>query len=587
MAGAHMEPRNEIERELANIWQAVLRVKRVGIHDNFFDLGGHSLLAIQVISRVRNALNVDLPLRALFDLSTVETLAQLISTETAGSLATSPQSDRIPARNRVDRTVLIESRETEDIDTLLAGLESLDNETADVILDRVQDGSEPLDINPLSFSQERVWHLEQKYPGTTHYTTLNVLALERSINEMFRRHESLRTLFTIVNGMPVQVVTESHEFRLPQIDVSMAEAAAREPMAKQVFLDELRRPFVLSEGPPVRVVLIKQDEDNHIFVIVLHQLIADVWALNVFIREVTLLYSAYFNGQPSPLPELPIQFADFAHWEKQRFERGKLESQLDYWREQLAHDFSLANIPTDRPFPENSSKRGAGETLVLPLETVEAFRAFTRRENVSLYMSTLAVFKVLLYHFCKQDDICVLTGVAGRTREETEGLIGSFANPLILRTDLSGDPTFREVLQRVSKSSLEALANQDVPFDMVEQEVRRASGILDKHLFQIGFDLMVANDNSATRAQVQNINDLGVEMLVPDEDLVSGLAFRLALQEVDQDLTLNIFYCKDVFDPETITRWLKGYHRLLNAVVEEPDARISELGFLAARTVGS
>src|SRR5258706_11966074 len=146
-------------------------------------------------------------------------------------------------------------------------------------------------------------------------------------------------------------------------------------MAKQVFLDELRRPFVLSEGPPVRVVLIKQDEDNHIFVIVLHQLIADVWALNVFIREVTLLYSAYFNGQPSPLPELPIQFADFAHWEKQRFERGKLESQLDYWRAQLAQDFSLANIPTDRPFPENSSKRGAGETLVLPLETVEAFRA--------------------------------------------------------------------------------------------------------------------------------------------------------------------------------------------------------------------
>jgi hypothetical protein len=438
--------------------------------------------------------------------------------------------------------------------------------------------------------------MEQKNPGTTHYTMravlrlagpLNITILEQCLDEMFRRHESLRSVFTIFEGKPVQIVNEPREFTLPQIDLSGAAEPAREALAQQLFTEEVRRPFDLADGPGVRVVLIKLDENNHIVVVVLHQLISDAWALNVFIREVTLLYSAHFEGRPSPLPELPIQYADFARWERQRLESGELESQLAYWREQLTPNFTLATIPTDRPFPDQASTRGGGETLVLPQQTVAAFRAFTRQENVSLYMSTLAAFEVLLYHRCKQDDICVTTGVAGRTRQETEGLIGSFANALVLRTDLSGDPTFRELLQRVVKVSLGALAHQDVPFNLVEQAVRESTGIVDKQLFQIVFDLAVANDNSATSARVQNINDLRVEMLVPDEDLVIGAAVRLAIQEIEQDVVANLFYRKDLFDAETISRWLKDYQRLLEAVVAKPDARISELGFLAEHAARS
>jgi amino acid adenylation domain-containing protein len=594
-ASTYQEGRNETERELANIWQAVLGVERVGINDNFFDLGGHSLLAIQVISRVRNVLNVDLPLRALFDSPTVATLAELIAKEQpAGGVATASHADRIPARSRVAGPAPLESRESQDIETLLSGLESLQNETAVELLDQAEDFSEPLDVNPLSLSQERVWRLEEQRPGTTHYTmrsvlrltgALNVAVLQRAFDEMVRRHETLRTLFTVRDGKPVQVVNEPRPFTLPQIDLITAEPSLRETMAQQLFLSEVRRPFVLSEGPPVRAVLIKQEEESHILVIVLHQLISDAWALNVFITEVTVLYSAFIEGRPSPLPALPIQYADFARWEQQRFASGELDSQLDHWRQQLAHNFTLANIPTDRPFPEIASTRGAGETLVLPPQTVEAFRAFTRGENVSLYMSMLTAFKVLLYHLCRQDDISVMTGVAGRTREETERLIGSFANALVLRTDLSGDPTFREALQRVSKVSLEALANQDVPFNLVEQMVRESSGIVDKQLFQIVFDLTVTNDNNATRALVQNVSDLRVEMLVPDEDLVTGAAVRLSIDEVRQDVIANLFYRRDVFDAPTIAGWLKSYLQLLDAVVQNPDARISELGFVAAHAV--
>src|SRR6185369_10202638 len=392
---------------------------------------------------------------------------------------------------------------------------------------------------------------------------LNVEVLQRAFDEMVRRHETLRTLFTVRDGKPVQVVNEPQPFVLTQIDVSMEEQ--RENKAQQLYLSEVRRPFLISEGALVRALLIRQDEENHILVIVLHQLISDAWAMNVFITELTVLYSTFLQGASSPLPPLPIQYADFARWEQQRFASGELDSQMDHWRQRLAKNFKPTSIPTDRPFPEVASTRGGGETVVLPVATVEAFRALTRQENVSLYMSMLTAFKVLLFHWCEQDDIAVSTGVAGRTRQETEGLIGSFANALVLRTDLSGDPTFREALQRVSQVSLDALANQDVPFNLVEQMVRESSGIVDKQLYPIVFDLSVTNDNNNTRELVQNVNDLKVEMLVPDEDLVIGAAVRLSIDEVQQDVMANMFYRRDLFDAPTISRWLNNYVRLLNA----------------------
>jgi len=578
-ASEYQEGRNETERELANIWKAVLGVERVGIHDNFFDLGGHSLLAIQVISRVRNVFSVDLPLRALFDSPTIATFAELTGSEPVASAS----ADRIPVRSKAAGPTL-DSRESEDIESLLSGLESLLDETAVELLDQAV--SEPEDVNPLSLSQERVWRMEEQKPGTTHFTMrsvlrltgpLNVEVLQRAFDEMVRRHETLRTLFTVRDGKPVQVVNEPQPFVLTQIDVSMEEQ--RENKAQQLYLSEVRRPFVISEGALVRALLIKQDEENHILVIVLHQLISDAWAMNVFITELTVLYSTFLQGASSPLPPLPIQYADFARWEQQRFASGELDSQMDHWRQRLAKNFKPTSIPTDRPFPEVASTRGGGETVVLPAATVEAFRALTRQENVSLYMSMLTAFKVLLSHWCEQDDIAVSTGVAGRTRQETEGLIGSFANALVLRTDLSGDPTFREALQRVSQVSLDALANQDVPFNLVEQMVRESSGIVDKQLYPIVFDLSVTNDNNNTRELVQNVNDLKVEMLVPDEDLVIGAAIRLSIDEVQQDVMANMFYRRDLFDAPTISRWLNSYVRLLNAIVANPEARISELKF--------
>src|SRR6185503_14591753 len=331
-ASAYQEGRNETERELANIWRAVLGVERVGIHDNFFDLGGHSLLAIQVISRVRNVFSVDLPLRALFDSPTVATFSELIG----GGVSSS--ADRIPVRSKVSGPTL-ESRESEDIESLLSDLESLLDETAVELLDEA--ASEPEDVNPLSLSQERVWRMEEQKPGTTHFTMrsvlrltgpLNVEVLQRAFDEMVRRHETLRTLFTVRDGKPVQVVNEPGPFKLNQIDVSMEGPSQRDDKAQQLYLSEVRRPFVISEGALVRALLIKQDEENHILVIVLHQLISDAWAMNVFITELTVLYSAFLQGGSSPLPALPIQYADFARWEQQRFASGELDSQMDHWR---------------------------------------------------------------------------------------------------------------------------------------------------------------------------------------------------------------------------------------------------------------
>jgi amino acid adenylation domain-containing protein len=437
---------------------------------------------------------------------------------------------------------------------------------------------------PLSFAQQRLWFLDQLVPGNPFYNIpavlrirapLDAAVLERSLNEIVRRHEILRTTFVPVNGEPVQVVAPALRLALPLVDLRDRPAAEREAEAGRLATAEARRLFDIAQGPLLRATLLRLDAADHVLLLTMHHIVSDGWSMGLLLRELTALYDAFAVGRPSPLPELPLQYADFAVWQRAWLQGPVLNAQLAYWRRQLA-GLPALQLPTDRPRPPVQAFRGAFQPLQLPPALTAALKALSQREGTTLFMTLLAAFKTLLFRYTGQDDVVVGSPIAGRTRAEIEGLIGFFVNSLVLRTDLSGDPPFREALGRVREVALGAYAHQDLPFERLVEELQPARDLSRNPLFQVTFQLL--NTPSAPRPTA--------DPDVPPLDVQRGTSIfdvAFTLWEGPQGLTGGLEYDTDLFDAGTIERMAGHIETLLAGAVADPNQRLSELPLLTDR----
>ena len=535
IAGNHVAARTELEEFIAGLWQETLSLDIVGIHDNFFDLGGHSLLLGQIVSKLQAAFKINVALGDFFEQPTVRALAEIVRTA-------------LGVKEGFDTPIVSVSRP-----------------------DRL----------PLSFAQERLWFLHQLEPDTAAYNIptatliegqLNVDAFNEALNEVVRRHEALRTTFAVTDGQPAQVILSELRLALPVVDLSNLSKAESEAKARQLVIEYAQRPFNLSEAPLLRVILLKLTDDKHVFVTV-HHIVADAWSIGIFFNEISILYDIYSGGRSSPLPDLPVQYADFAVWQRQRLQGETLESQISYWKKQLGDNLPIAELPADRPRPVRETFRGSRQYFVLPESLVDAIKELSRREGTTLFMLLLGAFKTLLYRYTDHESVIVGSPIAGRNRAEVDNLIGIFVNTLVLRTDLSGNPSFRDLLRRVREACLGAYAHQELPFEKLVEELQPARDLSRNPLFQVMFILQ------NIPVSVVNLTGLTARRLEVD----SGTAkFDLTLSLAEQDKKLIGFfeYNTDLFDHSTIERMIGHFQRLLEGIVANPDQSISTLPLL-------
>ncbi|NVJ07525.1 non-ribosomal peptide synthase/polyketide synthase, partial [Myxococcus sp. AM001] len=536
----YVAPRTATEKTLAAIFVDVLKVERVGLDGDFFELGGHSLLATQLVSRVREELQVELPLRDIFECPTVEKLAQRLdrTSKTEGG-AQPPPLVRVPR----DRAL------------------------------------------PLSFAQQRLWFLAQLEPGSIVYNVpasvrlsgaLNVPALEESFDALVRRHEALRTTFRTEGGSPVQVVDPQGRARLDIVDLRSLPAARREEEAQRIAQEASQRPFDLESGPLLRLALLALSEQDHVLVLVMHHIVSDGWSMGLLVRELTELYAAFSQGQPSRLPELPLQYADYAVWQREWLQGDVLDAQLGYWRKQLAGAPVALELPTDRPRPAVQSLEGAYVPFSLGRALSDAVHALARREGVTPFMVLLAAFQAVLARYSGQDDVSVGSPIAGRTRAETEGLIGFFVNTLVLRTRLDGSPSFRELLARVREVTLGAYAHQDVPFEKLVEALRPERSLSHSPLFQVMLTFDSTPDAGGDAQADMGMKHVAVEHRVSRFDLSLGFV------EGKDGFSGGLEYSTVLFEPETAARLLAHLKTLLEGALAEPDRSVFALPLLDA-----
>jgi amino acid adenylation domain-containing protein len=531
-------PRTPMEDLLATIWAELLHRDRMGIHEDFFAAGGHSLLATQLVSRIREIFRVELKLRAVFEAPTIAGLAEHILTAQRSGLALeTPPLRPVPRRG-------------EDL--------------------------------PLSFAQQRLWFLDQLDPGSAAYNLLNSVRLEGELNvpalvksfgEMVRRHESLRTTFTAMGGEPVQRISEPEGFALPLIDLSgLGEAARAE--ALRLAREDARRPFDLERGPLFRPQLMRLGPEEHGMLATMHHIIGDRWSTSLCIRELRALYEAFSSGMPSPLPELPVQYADFATWQRQYLTGERLKSQLSHWRERLSGAPAVLSLPLDRPRPAMRRFRGASVSFRLPEETQVELARLRHSNAATLFMVLLAAFEVLLSRWSGQEDLVVGSPVAGRSRLEVENLIGFFVNTLALRGDVSGDPSFIELLSRVRQETLTAYAYEELPFEKLVEELQPERSLAHSPLFQV----MLALENvppSKLELLGLSLTSLGLAAENNKFDLT------VILTETASGLACSWGYDSDLFDAATMRRCQGYFQELLRAAATEPSRCLSELSWLS------
>jgi amino acid adenylation domain-containing protein len=532
----YLAPRTPVEEVLAAVWSEVLGIDRIGVRDSFFDLGGHSLLATRVISRVRTTLGVELPLRTLFEAPTVARLAAAVEDRMRQGGAAPPL---VPAGR--DRVI------------------------------------------PLSFAQQRLWFLHQIEDVGAAYTIpvalrlggpLDAVALAGAFREVVRRHESLRTRFVTVEGEPRQVIDPAGPAPLPRLDLAGLPPEHREAEIRHRVREEMERPFDLSAGPLFETLLLRLGEDDHLLLARLHHILGDAWSLDILGREVGALYEAFAAGRPSPLPELRVQSADFAIWQREWLRGEVLEAELQVWRRRLAGLPPVLDLPTDRPRPAVQTFRGASRGLELSDALAGRLRDLSRQRGATLFMTLLAGFQGLLARFTGQEDVSVGAPVAGRTRVETEGLIGFFVNTLVLRGDLSGDPDFLELLGRVRETALEAYSHQELPFEKLVEEIRPERSLSHSPLFQVVFQL-----THAAPAPPLRLPGLTVAPLA-DETTTAKFDLTLTVAESAGRLNAALEYNVDLFDSPTIVRLLERFQRLLDAAAADPRQRLSDLPLL-------
>ena len=539
-AGEAASPRTELEEVLAGIWAEVLGVGTVGVYDDFFALGGHSLLVTQVAARARRALGVELPFRDLFRAPTVAAAA--------------------------------------------ARVEALRREGGVPEAPPIRAGAGEGEF-PLSFAQSRLWFIHQLDPASAVYNIPAALAvhgevdaavLERVLAEIARRHEALRTVFRVAAGEPVQVVRPAAGARLQVVELSGHPADARDDAVSRAMREEAARPFDLERGPLFRAALLRVEPGRSILLFTLHHVVADEWSVRVLVREASALYAAFSSGEPSPLADLPVQYADYALWQREWLRGEALERRLDFWRERLAGAPAVLDLPTDRARPAAPSDRAGVVRFALPPELSSDLRGLSRREGVTPFMALLSAFCVLLSRWSGQDDVVVGTPVAGRGRVELEDLVGFFANTLAMRTRLSGEPTVRGLLARVREGVLDAQAHADLPFERLVDALGTERRADRTPLFQAMLTLERAVWESGPR-----LGDLPVE---PLETGTGAAPFDLTLLMRDEGerFTGTAEFRAELWDRETVERMTGHLAVLLAGMAASPDARVSDLPMLTA-----
>ncbi|MGN3335014.1 pyoverdine non-ribosomal peptide synthetase PvdD [Pseudomonas aeruginosa] len=527
---AYRAPGSELEQRIAAIWAEILGVERVGLDDNFFELGGHSLLATRVISRVRQEQQLDASLKALFERPVLEAFAQGLE-RTTDAVSTIPLADR----------------------------------------------QQPL---ALSFAQERQWFLWQLEPESAAYHIpsalrlrgrLDVDALQRSFDSLVARHETLRTRFRLEGGRSYQQVQ-------PAVSVSIE----REQFGEEGLIERIQaivvQPFDLEREPLLRVNLLQLAEDDHVLVLVQHHIVSDGWSMQVMVEELVQLYAAYSRGLDVVLPALPIQYADYALWQRSWMEAGEKERQLAYWTGLLGGEQPVLELPFDRPRPARQSHRGAQLGFELPRELVEAVRALAQREGASSFMLLLASFQTLLYRYSGQADIRVGVPIANRNRVETERLIGFFVNTQVLKADLDGRMGFDELLAQARQRALEAQAHQDLPFEQLVEALQPERNASHNPLFQVLF-----NHQSEIRSVTPEVQleDLRLEGLAWDGQ-TAQFDLTLDIQEDENGIWASFDYATDLFDASTVERLAGHWRNLLRGIVANPRQRLGELPLLDA-----
>ncbi|HEX4965432.1 MAG TPA: amino acid adenylation domain-containing protein [Thermoanaerobaculia bacterium] len=546
-AGAeHTAPRTPVEQILAGIWERVLGASDVGAHDNFFDLGGHSLLATQVVSRMRQAFRVELPLRTLFESPTVAELAVRVEearlADTAEGAA-APPIVPVPREGRL----------------------------------------------PLSFGQQRLWFLDQLEPGSIAYNLPTALrlggnfspaALAASLGEVIRRHEALRTVFRLQGGEdePEQVILPPTAVPLPLADLSALPPIQRMAESRRLATAEVRRPFDLARGPLMRAGLIRLAPEEHLLLLSLHHIASDGWSMGILVREVTALYAAASTGQPALLPKLPVQYADYAAWQRRWLAGEVLASHLAYWRRALAGVPPLLDLPTDRPRPPMQTFRGARRMLPLPPELAAAVRELARSEGLTSFMVLLATFQLLLSRCSGQPIVAVGTPIANRNRAETEELIGFFVNNLVLACDLGGEPGFRALLARVREAALNAYAHQGLPFEKLVEELAPERNLAHAPLFQVLFSFQVSQSGAPAAAEAGG----GLALAPAESDMgAAKYDLTLAVEEWAHGFAAALELNTDLFDAATGSRMLSQLRDLLAAAVADPETPVGELPLMA------
>ncbi|OXS22705.1 non-ribosomal peptide synthetase [Pseudomonas fluorescens] len=536
----HVEPATPLQQQIAAIWREVLGVQQVGLRDDFFALGGHSLLATQIVSRTRQACDVELPLRTLFDASELEAFAtQVALIQAAG------QRNQHTAIARVDRR-------------------------------------QPV---PLSYSQQRMWFLWQMEPDSPAYNVggmarlrgvLDVGRFEAALQALIMRHETLRTTFPSVDGVACQRVAAQTGVRMDWQDLSALDAAERQKRLQQLADHEAHTPFNLETGPLLRACLVKAGEQEHYLVLTLHHIVTEGWAMDIFARELSALYEAFIDERESPLAPLPVQYLDYSVWQRQWLESGERQRQLDYWTAQLGSEHPLLELPADRPRPPVQSHQGELYRFDLSDELAARVRAFNAERGLTLFMTMTATLAVLLYRYSGQTDLRIGAPVANRIRPESEGLIGAFLNTQVLRCQLDGQMNVHELFEHVRHTVIEGQSHQDLPFDHLVEALQPPRSAAYNPLFQV-----MCNVQRWEFQQRRQLAGMTVEYLAND---ARATKFDLNLEVTDLDHRLGccLTYSTDLFDEPRIARMAEHWRNLLEALIADPHQRLSELPLLSA-----
>ncbi|WP_242167030.1 MULTISPECIES: non-ribosomal peptide synthetase [unclassified Pseudomonas] len=536
----HIEPETPLQQQIAAIWREVLGLPRIGLGDDFFALGGHSLLATQIISRTRQACDVELPLRTLFEASELGAFAEQVRLVQA-----SGQRNQQTAIARVDRSAPV----------------------------------------PLSYSQQRMWFLWQMEPDSPAYNVggmarlrgvLDVGRFEAALQALIMRHETLRTTFPSIDGVARQKVAKQTGLRMDWQDFSALNEAERQLRLQQLADHEAHTPFNLETGPLLRACLVKAGEQEHYLVLTLHHIVTEGWAMDIFARELSALYEAFIDERDSPLAPLPVQYLDYSVWQRQWLEAGERQRQLDYWTAQLGYEHPLLELPGDRPRPPVQSHQGELYRFDLSDELAARVRAFNVERGLTLFMTMTATLAVLLYRYSGQTDLRIGAPVANRIRPESEGLIGAFLNTQVLRCQLTGQMNVAELFEQVRHTVIEGQSHQDLPFDHLVEALQPPRSAAYNPLFQV-----MCNVQRWEFQQSRQLAGMTVEYLAND---ARATKFDLNLEVTDLDHRLGccLTYSTDLFDEPRIARMAEHWRNLLEALIANPQQRLSELPLLSA-----